>query len=72
MPASSIASTSPDMRSATKPEKSRVERHDLAMEGIRGGNARRWTTLKYSSRRVRLAVVVTTTNPFAWAHLKMT
>jgi len=27
---------------------------------------------KYSYKRVRLEVVVTTTKPFAWAHLKMT
>ena len=39
---------------------------------IEDGDARRWTTSRYSCRRVRLEVVVMTTKPFAWAHLKMT
>jgi hypothetical protein len=70
-PASSIASISSGMRSAKKAKKSGVEDYDQGME-IEDGDARRWTTPKYSSRRVRLEVVVTTTKPFAWAHLKMT
>jgi hypothetical protein len=59
----------PDDINATLP---RCETKRKARIGGGRGNARKWTTRKYSSIRARLAVVVTTTKPFACAHLKMT
>jgi len=71
-PASSIASISSGMRSAKKKPKKRGGRLRPGNGGVGDRDARRWTTSKYSCKRVRLEVVVTTTKPFAWAHLKMT
>lgn len=71
-PASSIASISSGMRSAEISQKRGWKITTREWSEIGDGDARKWTTSKYSCRRVSLEVVVTTTNPFAWAHLKMT
>jgi hypothetical protein len=64
-PALSIASTSSGVRSANKGKTRSTGVNEK-------GDARKWTTSRYSFRRERLAVVVTMTRPLAWTHLKIT